>query len=252
MGCEISSKKTDSRILESYTLVDVEYTQGQFNKQKKTEDINDILVNPKNLISSVKNAHEIKKNYKIMEKIGTGSFGRVFKVFHYPSEQLRAMKVVKKEATKQQDDDKKFLKEIEVLALLDHPNILKILEYFYDDSNYYVVTELITGGELFDHVQKQHNFSENRVCLIMEQLFSVVRYLHSKGIVHRDLKLENILVESMSNTDDEIIIKLIDFGASNFFAKNMKLSLKIGTPYYIAPEVLDKSYSYKLIFGVAV
>ena len=57
MGCEISSKKTDSRILESYTLVDVEYTQGQFNKQKKTEDINDILVNPKNLISSVKNAH---------------------------------------------------------------------------------------------------------------------------------------------------------------------------------------------------
>ena len=169
----------------------------------------------------------------------------MFKVFHIPSEQTRAMKVVKKEATKHQDDDKQFLKEIEVLAMLDHPNILKILEYFYDDNNYYVVTEIISGGELFDHIQKLRNFSEEKACVIMEQLFSVIRYLHLRGIVHRDLKLENILVETNTDKNNNLIIKLIDFGASNFFNKNLNLSLKIGTPYYIAPEVLDKNYSYK-------
>ena len=79
----------------------------------------------------------------------------------------------------------------------------------------------------------------------MEQLFSVIRYLHTKGIVHRDLKLENILVETNTDKNNNLVIKLIDFGASNFFKKNLNFSLKIGTPYYIAPEVLDKNYTYK-------
>lgn len=194
-------------------------------------------------LNSKKSYTQIKKTYKVLDKIGNGSFGKVFKVFHVPSNQNRAMKVVKKEATKQQDDDKKFLKEIQILAKLDHPNILKILEYFFDENHYYVVTDLVNGGELFDHIQKDKNFSEEKACMIMEQLLSAVGYLHKVGILHRDLKLENILVDT--NEDDYFQIKIIDFGASNFFKKNMSLKLKIGTPYYIAPEVLNKNYSYK-------
>jgi len=253
MGCGHTEISHDERgtsngngsLKKTYTIIDIEKSDGGFYKKNKTNTYNDIKINPDKLINSEKNYQQIKKNYKVLEKIGTGSFGKVFKVFHIPSEQTRAMKVVKKEATIHQDDDKKFLKEIEVLAMLDHPNILKILEYFYDDNNYYVVTEIVNGGELFDQVQKIRNFSEDKACTIMEQLFSVIRYLHAKGIVHRDLKLENILVETNSDKNNNLVIKLIDFGASNFFKKNLNLSLKIGTPYYIAPEVLDKSYSYK-------
>ena len=246
MGCGQTRELNDEKntLQKKYTIADIEKIDGDFQRRNKTQNINDLKINPDKLINSEKNYQQIKKNYKVLEKIGTGSFGKVFKVFHIPSKQTRAMKVIKKEARKHQDDDSKYLKEIEVLALLDHPNILKILEYFYDNNNYYVVTDIVTGGELFDQVQKIRNFSEEKVCIIMEQLFSVIRYLHVKGIVHRDLKLENILVEK-SDKDNDLVIKLIDFGASSFFKKNLNLSLKIGTPYYIAPEVLDKSYNYK-------
>ncbi len=246
MGCGTSAElnEYDRNGPGTYTIKDPDQIDGEFFKtNKKIEDYNDIKIIPNKLINSEKNYQQIKRNYKVLEKIGTGSFGKVFKVYHTPSQMNRAMKVVKKEATKHQDDDKKFLKEIEVLAMLDHPSILKVLEYFYDETNYYVVTELVTGGELFDHIQKIKNFSEEKAATIMTQLFSGINLLHKKGIMHRDLKLENILVE---NTDkDNLVIKIIDFGASNFFKKNMNLSLKIGTPYYIAPEVLDKDYNYK-------
>jgi len=246
MGCGSTRELNDekSTLHRNYTIVDIEKIDGDLQRRNKNQSVNDLKINPDKLINSEKHYQQIKKNYKVLEKIGTGSFGKVFKVFHIPSKQTRAMKVVKKEASKHQDDDTKYLKEIEVLALLDHPNILKILEYFYDENNYYLVTDIITGGELFDQVQKIKNFSEEKACIIMEQLFSVIRYLHVKGIVHRDLKLENILVEKCDK-DNNLVIKLIDFGASSFFKKNLNLSLKIGTPYYIAPEVLDKSYNYK-------
>lgn len=251
MGCGNSDLKEDSRFAEkNHTIHEstIKNREDEFFEQKKIKNISEITIDPKKLVSSERNYQQIKKNYKVLEKIGTGSFGKVFKVFHIPSGQNRAMKVVKKEATKHQDDKrdnkKEFLKEIEVLTLLDHPNILKVLEYFLDDNNYYVVTELVNGGELFDHIQKIKHFSEEKACTVMIQILSAIRYLHSQGIVHRDLKLENILVDT-SNDKDDLNIKIIDFGASNFYKKNLNLSLKIGTPYYIAPEVLEKSYNYK-------
>ena len=201
----------------------------------------------KNLITLINSKPE--DNYKIINKLGKGSFGNVYKVKHKISGEIRAMKIIKNTSV----DDKvgvenaKFLKEIQVLKELDHPNIIKIFEYYVDNKNHYIITELLTGGELYDTIIKCHKFNEKTAAFIMRQILSALNYLHSKGIVHRDIKPENILVQKIDKKEnqDEIYIKLIDFGASNFFKENEILKLKVGSPYYIAPEVLNKNYNEK-------
>jgi calcium-dependent protein kinase len=201
----------------------------------------DIKINHDNLIS--KNEKFLAKEYEIKKIIGKGAFGKVYKVYHKKTKQYRAMKTVKKDCINYQDDEHFFLKEIEVLRLLDHPNILKIFEFYTDDLNYYVMTELIEGGDLYDEIYKMKSMQEKDTAVIMMQLLSAVSYMHSKNIVHRDIKPENILLENKCNK--EIMIKLIDFGNSNYVDKSTHLSLKVGTPYYIAPEILSKDYNHK-------
>ena len=212
------------------------------SEHKKNLDEN-IIICPSSFIVENK-TQNIKEHYKILEKIGSGSFGKVYRVNHIHSNQFRAMKVISKETLQYQDDDKKFLKEIEVLSKIDHPNILKVFEYYQDNKSYYVITELCKGGELYEQIYELNHFSEKEAAIIMEQLLSAVMYIHSKGIVHRDLKPENILLEN-NKEKKNFYIKIIDFGTSNFFDKSTKLNLKVGTPYYIAPEVLMKSYNDK-------
>lgn len=189
----------------------------------------------------------VESTYKIIGQLGKGSFGSVVKVLHLKTGLFRAMKIIEKDSLKYQDDDKKFLKEIEILIQIDHPNIVKIYEYFEDKIYYYVLTEFISGGELYDTIIKFNDFSEYKACYIMHQIISAVYYLHSKNILHRDLKPENILIESHEKTynQDQFNVKLIDFGTSNYFCIDKKFSLKIGTPYYIAPEVINQKYNEK-------
>ncbi len=191
-----------------------------------------------------KNKETVQKYYSVLNKLGNGSFGTVYKVIHRQTNYIRAMKVINKDLVKLQDDEKVFLKEIDILRTLDHMNIIKIYEYFEDDKNYYLITEIITGGELLEYVIKLPNFDEYHIKEIMLQIMSAVAYLHKNSITHRDLKPENILVDSNSNNDN-INIKIIDFGTSNYFKKQKKLKLKVGSPYYIAPEVLDGNYNEK-------
>ena len=211
---------------------------------QQTETINnpqDIKILHDHLVS--KNEKFLGNDYDLIKIIGKGAFGKVYKVFHKKTQQFRAMKTVKKDTLNYQDDEKSFLKEIEVLRQLDHPNILKIYEFYEDDLNYHVMTELIEGGDLYDEISKMKSLRESDAAFIMTQLLSAVSYVHSKNIVHRDIKPENILLEINSNND--LVIKLIDFGSSNYLKKGLRLSLKVGTPYYIAPEILRRDYNNK-------
>jgi calcium-dependent protein kinase len=204
----------------------------------------------KNLITLINSKPE--DNYKIINKLGKGSFGSVYKVKHKITGDIRAMKIIKNTTVTDNSGEanKKFLKEIQVLKELEHPNIIKIFEYYIDNKYHYIITELLTGGELYETIVKFQKFNEKKAAYIMKQILSALNYLHSKGIVHRDIKPENILVQNIDkkkskNSFDEIQIKLIDFGASNFFKENEILTLKVGSPYYIAPEVLNKCYNEK-------
>jgi calcium-dependent protein kinase len=122
---------------------------------------------------------------------------------------------------------------------------------YVDEENYHLVTEYCGGGELFDHIIERGRFSEIYASRIVRQILSAIKHLHDRNICHRDLKPENILFESKSK---ESQVKLIDFGLSKYFKPagaydsnskfkmGGKMQTKIGTPYYMAPEVIKGSY----------
>ena len=139
------------------------------------------------------------------------------------------------------DNRKKFFEEMAIMKTLDHPNILRVFEVFKDQKRFYLVTELCTGGELFDEVSKKDFFSEKDAALVISQLLQAVSYCHAKNIVHRDLKPENIMLDST----DSKTIKVIDFGTSTKKMHNEKFKVPFGTSYYIAPEVLKGKYDEK-------
>ena len=181
------------------------------------------------------NNEPVSNYYIILDNVGQGSYGKVKKVKHRKLNEIRAMKIVDKKSTSSHH-------EIEILRKISHPNIINIFEIFEDYKQYYIICEYCEGGELFSIISRKGFFSEKEAAKIIQQILQAVNYLHTNNIIHRDLKPENIIFVS----NDKDIIKLIDFGtAIEVKDKGKKLKKIIGTPYYIAPEVLKENYNEK-------
>ena len=184
------------------------------------------------------------KKYKILSKLGSGSFGNVFLAQNKYTKEKVALKQIKK-ANKDLLSDGKIRDEIDILKNLDHPDIVRIIESFNTKDSYVLVTEYCEGGELYDQVRNQ--LSETQIAVIFKQLLSGIAYLHSHNIVHRDLKLENILIheieKSKTTGEDLFNIKIIDFGTARIFGNKKKPQSIVGSSYYIAPEVLRQRYN---------
>lgn len=129
-----------------------------------------------------------------------------------------------------------------ILKKIDHPNIMKIIEYYTTQKHIYIVSEYLVGGELFDRIAAQSSFNEYIGSQYMRQMLSAVCYLHQKKIIHRDLKPENAIFESKS-ADSQL--KIIDFGTCRKLTDTEKCHNRLGTSYYIAPEVLKGEYDFK-------
>mmetsp|Transcript_88531 Transcript_88531/g.275047 ORF Transcript_88531/g.275047 Transcript_88531/m.275047 type:complete len:605 (+) Transcript_88531:69-1883(+) len=129
--------------------------------------------------------------------------------------------------------------EVELIKQLDHPHICRLLAVYESNTKLALVMECMTGGELFHRIKKQKRFQERDAADAAWQMLLAVNYIHSCGVVHRDLKLENFLYER-KDTD---FLKLIDFGFSKIWEKNTKMELSCGTLSYVAPEVLKKCYT---------
>jgi len=184
------------------------------------------------------NFNEISKEYKIKdEPLGRGAYGEVRKAINVSTNELRAIKIIYKKNCSQEEQARIF-KEITIMKALDHPNIIRIYEYFQDEKHIFIVMELAQGGELFDKIVEVHHFNEDVASKILYQLLSAVNYLHKHNIVHRDLKPENILFDGTN-------IKLIDFGTSREYDGKSRMRTLYGTSYYIAPEILNQSYNEK-------
>ena len=197
---------------------------------------NKVIIQKSNFISS--KTTPISKEYIMGKTLGKGAFGTVRLCVHKATKQTRACKILKKA----NQDMQALYEEVEILSKLSHPNIMQIYEVFNDKTNFYIVSEFCQGGELFDAISKKGSFSENEAARIMKQILSAICYSHQNNIVHRDLKPENILLDDKGS---DLTIKIIDWGCAKSFKKNEKMTNADGTPYYIAPEVLEGNYDEK-------
>ena len=183
--------------------------------------------------------------YTKIKKLGEGTFGEVYLVKHNITGIRRAMKVIDKNNAELKDEklsDEEILNEINILKKIDHPNIMKIFEFYNTESIYYLITEYCEGGDLYNFVN-DNELSEFQVIYIMYQIFSAMNYCHKMKILHRDLKPDNILIKK--NNEGLCIVKICDFGTSAVFKKGEKQKDIMGTLCYMAPEVLNEEYNEK-------
>ena len=185
--------------------------------------------------------NNIKNNYKKTKVLGQGSFGTVYLVKHKLLNNLFAMKVIKK--TNKSEKDEVLMNEINILRKLDHPNIVKINDFYTTPTEYILVTEYCPEGELFYEIKNFAPFNEALTGWYMKQILSAVTYCHKLKIIHRDLKPENILI-AKKNKNCFNTIKIIDFGTAIIFNKNNTDKSLTGSIYYISPEVLSKNRNY--------
>ena len=182
-----------------------------------------------------------KNNYKRTKILGQGSFGTVFLVKHKILNTYFAMKVIKK--TNKSEKDEVLMNEINILRKMDHPNIVKITDFYTTNTEYILVTEYCPEGELFYEIKNFAPFNEALTGWYMKQILSAVCYCHKLKIIHRDLKPENILI-SKKNKNGFNLVKVIDFGTAIIFNKNKNDKSLTGSVYYICPEVLSKNRNY--------
>mmetsp|Transcript_41026 Transcript_41026/g.45844 ORF Transcript_41026/g.45844 Transcript_41026/m.45844 type:complete len:1074 (-) Transcript_41026:113-3334(-) len=173
--------------------------------------------------------------------LGSGVSGIVRKVVHLKTGVEYAVKCLDLGLVGTEEGLEQLRDEIFIMCQLDHPNIIRLEEVYESHSEIYLVQELCVGGELFDRLDEQpdYHYTEAECARLIKQMLCAVRYLHSKGIIHRDLKLENFLFSS-SAQDSEL--KMIDFGLSKHFRYGEIHQEAVGTPYTVAPEVIRGRY----------
>ena len=220
----ISKKESDKKIFE---------LKNDYKPSNKVTLDTNLLVS--------KGINNIKNNYKKAKVLGQGSFGIVYLVKHKQLNTYFAMKVIKK--TNRKEKEEVLMNEINILRKIDHPNIVKINDFYTTSSEYIIVTEYCSEGELFYEIKNSAPFNEALAGWYMKQILSAINYCHKLKIIHRDLKPENILISKKAKNGFNII-KIIDFGTAIFFNKNKDDKQLTGSIYYISPEVLSKKRNY--------
>ena len=181
--------------------------------------------------------------YSELEKISAGSFCEVKKVLHIPTKQNRAVKIIHKVGLQNNIiNQKSILHELKILNSIDHPNILRCYAIYEDDLQYYIVTEFCEGGNLFQKILELKAFTENEAAEVVRQMLSALSFCHSKGILHRDLRPENVLLDSKGSS---LALNISDFGTSCFLDVDRNLNSKFSSPFYTAPEVIQEAYNEK-------
>jgi len=187
---------------------------------------------------------DIKDKYLFEKTLGQGSFGEVKKAKNKTTGDEFAVKIVNK-SDMQQEDLLALQTEVEILSQIDHPNVVKLYEVWEDKSKFYMVMEIMTGGELFDRIVEKDHYSEKEAADTIRPIVDAIRYCHNMGVAHRDLKPENLLY---ATKDPHSIIKISDFGLAKIYDSSLMMT-QCGTPSYVAPEVLEgKGYDETVDF----
>ncbi|KAJ3415109.1 Map microtubule affinity-regulating kinase [Chytridiales sp. JEL 0842] len=182
--------------------------------------------------------HKYVGNYEIIKSIGEGSFATVKLANHRLTNHKAAVKVIDKERLPDDYSKRNIHREAQIMRELDHPNILQLFEVMETRRELFLVLEYAAGGEMLDYIVNHGRLREKEARKFMQQIVSALEYCHGLGIVHRDLKAENLLL------DEEGMIKISDFGLSNNYDRSKQLATCCGSPVYSAPELIEgKKYT---------
>lgn len=182
----------------------------------------------------------VREMYSLGKKLGQGQFGTTFLCTDNSSGSRFACKSIPKRKLLCPDDYDDVWREIQIMHhLSEHPHVVRIRGAFEDSAAVHLVMELCDGGELFDRIVRKGHYSEREAAKLIKTIVGVVEACHSLGVFHRDLKPENFLFDS---ADDDAALKATDFGLSVFYKPGETFSDVVGSPYYVAPEVLRKHY----------
>ncbi|XP_019414515.1 PREDICTED: CBL-interacting serine/threonine-protein kinase 1-like [Lupinus angustifolius] len=184
----------------------------------------------------LKEGHRVQLGkYEFGETIGEGNFGKVKLAKDINTDQLFAVKILDKSKLIHLNNTDRIKREIATLKVLKHPNVVRLYEVLASKTKIYMVLEYVTGGELFEKIRSKGKLTETIGRKIFQQLIDGVSYCHNKGVFHRDLKLENVLVDAKGN------IKITDFNLSALpqnFREDGLLHTTCGSPNYVAPEII--------------
>ncbi|PAA52269.1 hypothetical protein BOX15_Mlig029371g1 [Macrostomum lignano] len=170
--------------------------------------------------------------YRLLKTIGKGNFAKVKLAKHVNTGEEVAIKIIDKTRL-DQSSLQKLHREVCIMKMLDHPNVVKLYEVISAEKTMYLVMEYASGGEVFDYLVAHGRMKEKEARVKFRQIVSAVQYCHQKRIVHRDLKAENLLLDADMN------IKIADFGFSNEYNIGQKLNTFCGSPPYAAPELFQ-------------
>ncbi|KAJ0092003.1 hypothetical protein Patl1_26307 [Pistacia atlantica] len=201
-------------------------------KNPSSKHIQNIISNP--------NEGNIYEKYKLGKELGRGEFGITFQCVELGTGETYACKRITKEKLKTEVDVDDVRREVDIMRRLPkHPNIVSFKEAYEDKEACYLVMELCEGGELFDRIVSKGHYTERAAAKTAKTILEIVKVCHENGVIHRDLKPENFLFADASENSQ---LKAIDFGLSIFFEPDERFSEIVGSPYYMAPEVLRRSY----------
>ncbi|RNA10236.1 serine threonine- kinase 33-like [Brachionus plicatilis] len=192
--------------------------------------------------SRIEDEETIYKKYELGQKLGQGSFGVVYEIRNKETDEKFAIKIITKEKTGKTAIS--FENEVNIMKSVTHKNLIKLEEVFETKKKLYLITELCEAGELAKWLKKQKPIKEDHARIIMRQIVEAISYLHKNDIVHRDLKLENILIKEFDADSENFLIKITDFGLSSqrdSVGTESMFEDYCGTPLYMAPEIIDNN-----------
>ncbi|XP_039249845.2 NUAK family SNF1-like kinase 1 [Styela clava] len=177
--------------------------------------------------------YNVRSRYEFVKTLGKGTYGKVKLAIERDTGRKFAVKSIRKDRIKGKKDMKHIRREMKIMSSLHHPNIIQIHEVFENQDKIVIVMEYAPGGELYDHLANKMITSEEESRVFFKQIVSAVQYCHKLGVVHRDLKLENILL------GENFQIKIADFGLANIFESGQLLETFCGSPLYASPEIVN-------------
>uniref|UniRef100_A0A0V0IRJ2 non-specific serine/threonine protein kinase n=1 Tax=Solanum chacoense TaxID=4108 RepID=A0A0V0IRJ2_SOLCH len=187
-----------------------------------------------------KKTGNLKEFFSIGKKLGQGQFGTTFLCTEKATGKRYACKSIAKRKLLTDDDVEDVRREVQIMHhLAGHPHVISIKGAYEDAVAVHLVMEYCAGGELFDRIIQRGHYTERKAAELTRTIVGVVEACHSLGVMHRDLKPENFLFVDQK---EESLLKTIDFGLSIFFKPGDKFTDVVGSPYYVAPEVLRKRY----------